>query len=78
MEAGVTIPLVQGYDMVSREFPSYGKPLQDQIKTGVRDSKWLDKSLIFNPKTADINYLTRCHEAGRRGVLLKSFVPRPL
>jgi FkbM family methyltransferase len=67
-EAGVTIPKIAGYNMISMEFPKNDqRQITDQIIRGVRDSKWLDKSMIFNPKVVDINYEMGCHTANPSG-----------
>jgi glycosyltransferase involved in cell wall biosynthesis len=60
---GVTIPLVEGFDMISDEFPKFkkGSFLPDLIKTGTKDSVFLNKNIIFNSKEIDINYQFGCH-----------------
>lgn len=54
---GIAIPVVNGYNMMSSEFPSnYEIPIMNQIKYGLRD-RMFDKHIIFDPKKIKkINY----------------------
>jgi len=59
---GVTIPLTEGYDMISKKIPKFeeGKYLPDIVNRGVRDSVFLDKKSIFK-SSIDINYHIGSH-----------------
>lgn len=70
-----TIPLVHGFDMISKEFPDPSLPLFDQVSRGVRDKIVLDKSIIFNPNKVDINYEIGCHTAKPTGEVIYSKEP---
>ncbi len=61
-ENGITIPLTEGYDMISKKFPKFeeGKYLPDIVNRGVRDSVFLDKKSIFK-SSIDINYHIGSH-----------------
>jgi len=53
---GVTVPKVNGHDMVSEKFPEYnGNPITDKIKTGSEVYPPFCKNIIFNPKL-DVQY----------------------
>jgi Glycosyl transferase family 2 len=53
---GVTVPKINGHDMVSKEFPDYGNSfLPDLIKTGSDVYAPMCKNIVFNPKL-DVNY----------------------
>ena len=53
---GVTVPKVNGHDMVSEFFPVYdGEPITDKIKTGSEVYPPFCKNIIFNPKL-DVQY----------------------
>jgi hypothetical protein len=48
---GVTVPLVNGHDMVSEKFPEYdGEFITEKIKTGSDVYPPFCKKIIFNPK----------------------------
>ena len=66
-QQGVTIPRIAGYDMITETFPARGKLITDQVRLGVRDERWLDKLIIFNPQKVDINYEMGCHTAKPTG-----------
>ena len=55
---GVTIPKVDGFDMISKDFPDFkkGKYLPSFIQDGIYLPEWLNKSAVFKPKNVDINY----------------------
>ena len=57
MDENITVPLVEGFDMHSMEFPEFtkGKYLPEIIKTGIKFDP-LDKLAIFNPKLVEMNY----------------------
>ena len=49
---GVTVPLVNGHDMVSEKFPEYdGGFITEKIKTGSDVYEPFCKKIIFNPKS---------------------------
>lgn len=62
-EQNITIPLIEGFDMISENFPTYqkGKYIPEQINKGIKDSTFLNKKIIFNPKEVEINYHMGCH-----------------
>ena len=62
-EQGITIPLIEGFDMISMDYPIFetGKFIHQKIKSGIKDSEYLNKFAIFNPKKVDINYRMGCH-----------------
>lgn len=66
---GVTIPKVNGYDMISKDFPSFkkGKYLPSFIQNGVYEPVWLNKSAIFKPLNIDINYNFGTHNCSPIG-----------
>lgn len=48
---GITVPKINGHDMVSETFPIYdGTPITDKIKTGSEVYQPFCKNIIFNPK----------------------------
>lgn len=50
-EVGVTVPKIEGHDMVSEEFPTYdGELIVTKIKTGSDVYPPFCKNIIFNPK----------------------------
>ena len=55
----ITIAKVNGYDMISNEFPMFQKGyfLPSFIKNGIPDPIWLNKSIVFNSqKIINMNY----------------------
>ena len=58
MNAGINYPLVEGFEMVSKNFPKYqrGSFLVDQVKTGWKETG-MDKRCIFDPRVAMGNKL---------------------
>jgi len=57
---GITIPLAQGYNMVSNELPALGY-LHVQIRTGYTDDNY-SKTVIFDPvNIKNINFTHGCH-----------------
>lgn len=55
-ENNITVPKINGHDMVSDSFPTYdGKPITDKIKTGSEVYPPFCKNIIFNPKL-DVQY----------------------
>lgn len=71
---GVTWPQVDGYEMVSEVFPTYGISITDQVKKGIRDkSRYpgaIRKRIIFDPrKINNINYQMGCNYAMPDGIV---------
>lgn len=66
-QEGITIPILNGYQMGSLTFPQYGIPLIQQVFRGSPDSQWLNKKLVFNPSQVSINYFHGCHECHPTG-----------
>lgn len=58
----VALPIVIGYNMGAKEFPSdYQKPIYEQIVYGSRSTLY-DKQIIFSPQMVkDINFGPGCH-----------------
>ena len=53
---GITVPLIDGHDMVSEEFPSYdGDLITNKIKIGSKTYEPMCKNIIFNPDL-DVQY----------------------
>lgn len=67
LQQGVQVPQVQGYTMVSKQFPIGGRQIYDEIRTGFPDGIW-DKKAIFR----DCMHWT----VGRHGIDLHQFRPR--
>ena len=59
---GITIPLTDGYDMISKEFPTFkkGKYIHNIVNRGVPDNVFLNKKSIFK-SSIDINYHIGSH-----------------
>ena len=55
-ERGISIPKIDGHDMVSESFPEYdGTPLTDKVKIGSDTYAPMCKNIIFDPKL-DVHY----------------------
>jgi glycosyltransferase involved in cell wall biosynthesis len=50
-DKGVTVPMIDGYTMVSGHEPTSDGQIYDEIKTGFRDAVW-GKRVLFNPEVA--------------------------
>jgi hypothetical protein len=60
-EQGITVPLVNGHDMVSETFPEYdGKLITEKIKTGSEVYEPFCKKIVFNPKI-DVSFGIGAH-----------------
>lgn len=61
-EQGIVIPMIIGYNMMSMDFPAnYDKLITEQVKLGVKSSRF-DKKIIFDPKKVkEINYRPGAH-----------------
>jgi hypothetical protein len=66
-DAGVTIIVPEGYEMISDEFPDEDQPLTSCVRYGTRLES-MDKHQVFNPvRIEEINYLPGRHEANPTG-----------
>ena len=65
---GITLPRVEGFEMLSKEFPVFkkGDYLPGYIRTGSPNPAYYNKHLIFDP-VLDINYMLGCHQARPTG-----------
>lgn len=67
---GVTVVQPEGYDMYSKDYPTYSKGIliTDIVKRGIR-SQWFDKCILFDPHAVvEIYYKPgahECHPVGR-------------
>ncbi len=70
---GITVPLVEGFEMLSKKFPTFkkGDYLPNFIRTGLPNPAYYNKHLIFDP-VIDINYTLGCHGANPTGPVRKS------
>jgi len=58
---GITVPLIDGHDMMSYNFPVYdGKLITEKIKIGSKTYKPMCKQIIFDPKL-DIDFGVGAH-----------------
>lgn len=75
-EEGVTLPLVEGYNMISLDWPDHCAEdfLPFLSPFGVSDNQNCAKHLVFNPKL-DINYSIGCHAAHPTGLVVRSAEP---
>ncbi len=64
---GVEVPQVEGFTMVSRQFPTTQGQIYDEIRTGFRDGVW-DKKVLFR---GDIHW-----NVGRHSLNLDAFNPK--
>ena len=73
---GITIPQIQGFDMISNEFPIFkkGEFIINKIKTGIKDSIYLNKKAVFDCKKVDINYMYGTHDCNPTGDVVYSFI----
>lgn len=54
--AGITVPIIDGHDMVCEVFPEYdGKILTDKVRIGSETYEPMCKNIIFDPKL-DVQY----------------------
>lgn len=60
-QAGINMPLIDGHDMYSDDFPEYdGELLTDKIKIGSETYAPMCKNIVFDPML-DIKYLPGAH-----------------
>ena len=73
----ITLPKINGYDMVSEKFPEFkkGKFLPSFIQNGVHEPVWLNKSAVFKPQKVDINYDFGTHSCSPTGEIKYSETP---
>lgn len=62
-DAGIALPQVSGYQMVSDTFPTTTGQIYDEVKWGARDPVYFDKLIVFDPNVARPNYGVGCHTA---------------
>jgi glycosyltransferase involved in cell wall biosynthesis len=64
---GVTVPKVQGFQMVADSFPTEGRPLPELINRGVPNGNY-SKRIIFRPDAIDdMDYDPGCHHCHPKG-----------
>ncbi len=70
---GITLPLVEGFEMLSKQFPVFkkGDYMPNFIQTGTPNPAYYNKHLIFDP-IIDINYTLGCHQAQPTGPVKKN------
>jgi hypothetical protein len=67
---GITLPLVDGYDMVADGLPADGSSLIEHCRTGFANL-WYCKKAVFDP-AIDINYRFGCHKCAPAGRVVES------
>jgi len=72
-QQGVTLPLVEGFNIVSKAAPVYrpGRYLWQDRQAGIPDPRYLNKNLVFDP-AIDINYTLGCHHCQPTGPVQRS------
>lgn len=70
-DAGITLPNIEGYEMVSLEFPRQQETIISQIKTGFQSNTY-SKPILFNPKKVTPNFRPGSHICKPRGEVLRS------
>ncbi len=70
---GVTLPMVEGFEMLSKEHPQHvpGRFIWESIQTGAPNPQYYNKNLIFDPRI-EINYLLGCHSCNPSGPVKRS------
>lgn len=70
---GVTLPMVEGFEMLSKEHPQHvaGRYIWQDIQTGTPNPSYYNKNLIFDP-AIDINYTLGCHHCEPTGPVKRS------
>ncbi len=65
-----TLLIPTGYSMYSPVFPNANIPIIEQIKVGMRNSQYLDKPCIFDPKLIEeMNFSPGAHKASPKGIV---------
>lgn len=67
---GITLPQVEGYDMISEAPPCGPGQIYEEIRFGIK-CHWYDKRAVFHPDL-DINYDIGCHNCNPRGKITHS------
>jgi len=68
-EQGVTVPRIDGHDMVSSEFPEYdGVSITEKVKIGSQVYGPMSKNIIFNP-ILEVQYGIGGHSFGSNGTV---------
>lgn len=70
-QSNITLPTIEGYEMVALNFPQNDMPITDQIKTGFY-SKSYSKPVLFNPKKVVPNFRPGSHICKPIGEVLRS------
>jgi hypothetical protein len=66
---GITVPKINGYDMVSETFPEYdGELITAKIKTGSEVYAPFCKNIVFNPKL-DVSFGIGAHSFSANGAI---------
>lgn len=70
---GVTLPMVEGFEMYSKVFPRFekGTYIHQLIQSGTANPSFYNKNLIFDPKI-EINYTMGCHRCLPTGPVKRS------
>ncbi len=64
---GKTVLSPKGYNMIGEKFPEKGRPITEQIKTGVAEWHY-NKKAVFDPNSIrEMNYTVGAHKAVPRG-----------
>lgn len=72
LKAKISLPLTEGYNMYSTEYPQEGTSILKQATKGIQDNAY-NKSLIFDPhRIVEINYMPGAHVAKPTGIVKKS------
>ncbi len=72
LKAKISLPLTEGYNMYSTEYPLKGTSILKQVTKGIQDNAY-NKSLIFDPhRIVEINYMPGAHIAKPTGIVKKS------
>jgi len=73
---GITMPIPDGYQMVSERFPTTTGQIYEEVKRGLYHSRW-SKRVIFDPHAIEeIHYAPGCHEADPVGKIFCDRVPQ--
>lgn len=72
-QQGITLPMVEGFEMLSKELPTFSKGnyIWTKIQAGTPNPQYYNKNLIFQP-SIDINYTLGCHGCTPTGPVKRS------
>ncbi len=70
-KSGVTLPMVEGFEMLSKEIPNNKEFIWNVVQTGKPNPSYYNKNLIFDP-VIEINYLMGCHNCLPSGNVKRS------